>query len=121
MSLAIAPLEILLSYALQGFVGLGQQVTGHFDGVAAARHSVDKAMSSVSSFVNEQILRRSKEATAPPTAPAPIPSPPAASPFPSATPSAAPTTTSAPPAPPPPPSPNSPAPPPPPSSAPPSP
>ncbi len=98
LSLAIALLAILLSYALQGFVGLGQQVSGHFDGVAAVRHSVDKAMSSVSSFVNEQILRRSKEATAPPTAPAPIPSPPAASPLPSATPSAAPTTTSAPPA-----------------------
>ncbi len=97
-TLAIALLAILLSYALHGFVGLGQQVSGHFDGVAAVRHSVDKAMSSVSSFVNEQILRRSKEATAPPTAPAPIPSPPAASPLPSATPSAAPATTSAPPA-----------------------
>jgi hypothetical protein len=53
-------------------------------------------MSSVSSFINEQVLRQSKEATAPPTPPAPIPSPPAAAPSPSATP--APATASAPPA-----------------------
>jgi hypothetical protein len=97
--LAIALVAILLFYALRGIVSLGQQVSGHFDGVAAVRHGADKAMSSVSSFVDEQILRRSKEATAPPTAPAAIPSAPAASPSPpSAAPSAAPATGSAPPA-----------------------
>jgi hypothetical protein len=98
--LAIALVAILLFYALGGFVSLGQQVWGHFDGVAAVRRSADQAMSSVSSFVDAQILRRSKEATAPPTAAAPIPSPPAAppSPSPSATPSAAPATAPAPPA-----------------------
>jgi hypothetical protein len=82
--LAIALVAILLFYASRGFVSLGQQVSGHFDGIAAVRRSADKAMSSVSSFVDEQILRRSKEATAPPTAAAPIPSAPAASPSPSA-------------------------------------
>jgi hypothetical protein len=96
--LAIALVALLLFYTLRGFVPSGQQALGYFDGVAAVRHSVDKAMSSVSSFVNEQILRQSKEATAPPTAPAPIPSPPAASPLPSATPPAAPATAPAPPA-----------------------
>jgi hypothetical protein len=97
--LAIALLAILLVYALRDFVPLGQQASGYFDGVAAVRHSADKAMSSVSSFVNEHILRQSKEATAPPTPPASIPSPPAAAPSPpSATPSAAPATASAPPA-----------------------
>src|SRR6266851_4994881 len=95
--LAIALLATLLFYALRGFVPSGQQALGYFDGVAAVRHSVDKAMSSVSSFVNEHILRQSKEATA--TPPAPIPSPPAAAPSPpSATPSAAPATAPAPPA-----------------------
>jgi hypothetical protein len=91
--LAIALVAILLLYGLGGFVSLGQHV---FDGVAAVRRSADRAMSSVSSFVDEQVLRRSKKATAPPTAPAPIPSAPAASP--SATPPAAPATAPAPPA-----------------------
>jgi len=95
--LAIALLATLLFYALRGFVPSGRQALGYFDGVAAVRHSVDKAMSSVSSFVNEHILRQSKEATA--TPPAPIPSPPAAAPSPpSATPPAAPATAPAPPA-----------------------
>jgi hypothetical protein len=99
LSLAIALIAILLLYALQGFVAIGEQVLGNSDGIAAVRHSADKAMSSVSSFVNEQILRQSKEATAPPTPPAPIPSPPAeAQSPPSATPTAAPTAASAPPA-----------------------
>jgi hypothetical protein len=85
----------LLFYAVRGFVTLGQQVSAHFDGVAAVRHSADKAMSSVGSFVNDQILRQSKEATpptppaSPPPAPASIPSAPAATPSPAA-PSAAP-------------------------------
>ena len=92
LSLAIALLAILLSYALPGFVSPGQQVAKYVDGIAAARRSTDQAISSVSSFIHERILRQSKEASAPPISPAPIPSPP------SATPSAAPPTASAPPA-----------------------
>jgi hypothetical protein len=112
--LAIALLAILLFYAVRGFVALSQQVSGYFDGVAAVRQRADKAMSSVSS-----ILRQPKEATAPPTPPAPIPSPPAAAPSPpSTTPSAAPATASAPPAPAPAPSANESAPPAPPAAAP---
>jgi hypothetical protein len=72
---------------------------------------LDQAISSVSSFIHEGILRQSKEATAPPTSPAPIPSPPAAAPSPpSATPSAAPAAAPAPPATAPAPSANAPAP-----------
>jgi hypothetical protein len=97
--LAIALLAILLLYALRGFAAPGQQVLGYFDGVAAVRHSVDQAISSVGSFVHEHILRQSKEATAPPISPDPIPSAPAAAPSPpSATPSAVPPAASAPPA-----------------------
>ena len=99
LSLAIALLAILLSYALPGFVAPGQQVAKYVDGIAGARRSTDQAISSVSSFIHERILRQSNEATAPPAPPAPIPSPPAAAPSPpSATPSAAPPTASAPPA-----------------------
>src|SRR5450631_714497 len=95
--LAIALLVSLPLYALRGFVAPGQQGSGYFDTVAAVRDSADKAMSSVSSFIHERILRQSKEAPASPTPPAPIPSPPAAAPSPpSATPSAAPATESAP-------------------------
>jgi hypothetical protein len=95
--LAIALLVLLSFYALRGFVALGQQVSGYFDGVTAVRQRADKAMSSVSSFVNEQILRHSKEEAAPPTPPAPIPSPPAAAPSPpSATASTPPATAPAP-------------------------
>jgi hypothetical protein len=97
--LAIALLALLLYYGLRGFVPSGQQALRYFDGVAAVRDSAGKAMSSVSSsvssFVNEYILRRSTEAP-PPTPAAPIPSPPAAAP--SATPSAAPATAPASPA-----------------------
>src|ERR1700682_4360165 len=89
--LAIALLAMLLFYTLRGFVPSNQQALGYFVGLPAVRHSVDKAMSSVSSFVNEYILRQSKEAPTP-TPPAPIPSPPAAAP------QAAPATTPAPPA-----------------------
>ena len=53
--LAIALLAMLLFYGLRGCVPSGQQTLGYFDGVAAVRDSVDKAMSSVSSFVNEYI------------------------------------------------------------------
>jgi hypothetical protein len=96
--LAIALLAMLLFYGLRGFVPSGQQALGYFDGVAAVRDSAGKAMSSVSSFVNDYILRRSKEATATPTPAAdPIPPPPAAAP-PSPTPPAAPATAPAPPA-----------------------
>jgi hypothetical protein len=98
LSLAIALLAILLSYALPGFVSPGQQVAKYVDGIASVRRSTDQALSSVSSFIHERILRQSREATAPPIPPAPIPSPPAASPSPpSATPSAAPPAASAPP------------------------
>jgi hypothetical protein len=95
--LAIALLAMLLFYALRGFVPSGRQALEYFDGVAAVRDSAGKALSSVSSFVNEHIFWRSKEAT--PTPAAPTPSPPAAAPSPpSATPSAAPATAPAPPA-----------------------
>jgi hypothetical protein len=116
--LAIALLAMWLFYGLRGCVPSGQQALGYFDGVAAVRDSVDKAMSSVSSFVNEYILRQSKEATAP-RPPAPIPSPPAAAPPPpSPAPLAAPATVPAPPATAPAPSANAPAAPAPPSAAP---
>ena len=96
--LAIALLAILLFYAFRGFVALGQQVSGYFDGAAAVRHSADEAAASVGSFVNKHILRQANEAS-PPTPPAPIPSPQAEAPSsPSARPSAAPATASAPPA-----------------------
>jgi hypothetical protein len=86
--LAIALLAIVLFYGFRAVATVAQQVSGYFDGV---RHRADTAMSSVSSFVNEQISRPSKDATAPPTPPAAIPSPSAAAPSPpSATPSAAP-------------------------------
>ena len=95
--LAIALLAILLFYGFRAVTTVSQQVSGYFDGV---RHRADTAMSSVSSFVNEQISRPSKEAAAPPTPPAPIPSPSATTPSPpSATPSAAPATAAAPSAP----------------------
>jgi hypothetical protein len=69
----------------------GQQVLKYFDGIAAVRHSADQAISSVSSFIHERILRQSKEATAPPTPSAPIPPAPSAnSPAPPTPPSAAP-------------------------------
>jgi hypothetical protein len=121
--LAIAVLAMLLYYGLRGFVPSGQQALAYFDGVAAVRDSAGKAMSSVSSsvssFVNEYILRQSKEAPTTPTPAAPIPSPPAVAPSPpSAIPSAAPATAPAPPATAPAPSANAPAAPAPPSAAP---
>ncbi len=97
LSLAIALLAILLSYALPGFFSPGQQVAKYVDGIAAARRSTDQAISSAGSFIHERILRQSKEATAPPAPPAPIPAAAGPSP-PSATPSAAAPTASAPPA-----------------------
>jgi hypothetical protein len=89
----------LLLYALHGFVAIGEQFSGYFDGAGAVRTSADKVISSLSSFVNERIVPQSKEATAPPPPPAPIRSPPTQAPSPpSATPSAAPATASASPA-----------------------
>src|SRR5882762_5067978 len=72
--LMLALVAFLLFYALRGIVGLGQPVTGHPESVATARRGADGVMSSVSSFINEQILRRPKESAAAPT-PVPIPSP----------------------------------------------
>ena len=105
-SLVIALIVILPFYALRGFVALGQQVSGYFDTVTAVRQRADKAASSVSTFVNEQILRRSKEAAAPSPsatpspAPATAPAPAATAPAPSANESASPAPSSATPAPP---------------------
>jgi hypothetical protein len=56
-------------------------------------------MSSVSSFFEKRIMRRSQDAAAPPTPSAPIPSPSPANSPPPATPPAGPAVTSAPPAP----------------------
>jgi hypothetical protein len=96
--LMLAFVAFLLFYALRGIVGFGQPVTGHPESVVTARRGADSVMSSVSSFINEQILRRPKE-SAPPTPPAPIPSPSAAAPsLPSANQPAAPSTASGPPA-----------------------
>jgi hypothetical protein len=106
---ALALLAVLLFYAVRGFVTLGRQVSEYLDGVATVRRSADKAMSSVGSFVNDQILRpskepatlQSKEAAAPPALPAPVASAPAAPPSPAAppaTPGPAPATAAAPPA-----------------------
>ena len=61
MSLAITLIAILLLYALHGFVAIGEQFSGYFDGAGAVRTSADKAISSLSSFVNERILPQSKE------------------------------------------------------------
>src|SRR5450755_2770400 len=95
LSLAIALIAILLLYALQGFVAIGEQVLGNSDGIAAVRHSADKAMSSVSSFVIEKILRQSNEVTAPHAPPTPSPAPPATPRTPPAPPRAAPAPSSA--------------------------
>lgn len=101
--LAIALLAIVLFYGFRAVATVGQQVSGYFDGV---RHRADTAVSSVSSFVNEQISRPSRDATAPPTTSAASPSPSSAAPSPSsaapsppsATPSAAPGIATTPPA-----------------------
>ncbi len=65
--LMLAFVAFLLFYALRGIVGLGQPVTGHPESIATARRGADSVMSSVSSFINEQILRRPKEPAATPT------------------------------------------------------
>jgi hypothetical protein len=97
--LMLAFVAFVLFYALRGIVGFGQPVTGHPESVATARRGADSVMSSVSSFINEQILRRPKESAVPPTPPAPVPSPSAAAPSPPpANQPAAPSTAQAPPA-----------------------
>jgi hypothetical protein len=83
----IAVLAFVLFNTLRGFVGFGQQVSGFVDGVAGARQRVDKAISSVSSFVDK---RQSQETAAPPASSPPIPSASAAAPSPTS--SAVPTT-----------------------------
>jgi hypothetical protein len=99
MSLAITLIAILLLYALHGFVAIGEQFPGYFDGVGVVRTSADKAISSLSSFVHERILPQAKEAIVPPTPAVPIPSPRAAAPsLASATPSTGLATAPAPPA-----------------------
>jgi hypothetical protein len=92
----IALLAFVLFNTFRGFVGFGQQVSGFVDGVAGARQRVDKAMSSVSSFVDKRLSGQSQEVAAPPT-PAPIPSPPTAAPSPLAAPSPSAATPSPPP------------------------
>jgi hypothetical protein len=84
--LALALAVYLLFSALLG-PGSGPGSPGGF---AAVRQSADKALSSVSSFINEQILRKPKEVAAMPAKPAPTPAPLAASPSPSPTPSPSP-------------------------------
>jgi hypothetical protein len=77
----IALLAFVLFNTLRGFVGFGQQISGFVDGVAGARQRVDRAVSSVSSFVDKRLSGQSQEAAPPPSA-APIPSPPTAAPSP---------------------------------------
>jgi hypothetical protein len=72
--LTLALVAIVLYYALRDIAGL----------------NVDQLMSSVTTFVNEQILRRPKETKALPTTPTPSPSATAPSPTPMASPSTGP-------------------------------
>jgi hypothetical protein len=105
--LVIALLAFMLFNTLRGFVGVGRQVSGYVADVSAARQRADSAMSSVSSFFEKWIMRRSQEAEAPSTAsspvssPSPANSPPAAVAAPPATAAAPPANEPAPPAPPP--------------------
>jgi hypothetical protein len=92
--LVIALLAFMLFNTLRGFVGVGRQVSGYAADVSAARQRADAAMSSVNSFVEKRILRRSPEDIAPTTPPAPIPSPSAADSPPSGTSPASPATAS---------------------------
>ena len=96
--LVVALLAVVLFNTL-GFVGVSRQISGYVADVIAARERSDAAMSSVSSFFEKRIMRRSQEAAAPPTPSAPIPSPSPANSPPPATPPAGPAVTSAPPAP----------------------
>jgi hypothetical protein len=73
--LTIAPLAVLLLYALRGPGTVGQQISHYFANVSAARQSSDAAMSSIGSFVEKQILRRSRDSTTAPASPTPTASP----------------------------------------------
>jgi hypothetical protein len=111
--LALVLLAAALFYGSRA-LSLGQQVSTLIDRIATVRRVADK-LSSVSSSINEQALRQSKEAPTTPPVLVPSPSPAIPSPSaaatspPSATPSAAPATAAAPPAPTPAPSTNEPA------------
>ena len=94
--LTIALLAVMLFNGLRDSAGVGRRISGYIGGVSAAREHADAAMSSVSSFVEKRIIRRSQEAAAPPTSAAPIPSPSPANSPPPATPSTGPAVTSAP-------------------------
>ena len=96
--LTIALLAVMLFNGLRDFAGVGRRISGYIGDVSAARERADAAMSSVSSFVEKRIMRRSQEAAAPPTSTAPIPSPSPANSPPPAIPSTGPAVTSAPPA-----------------------
>jgi hypothetical protein len=98
LSFAITLIAIFLLYALQGFVAIGERGSGYFNGAGVVRTAADKAISSLSSFVNGRTSPQSRKANAPSTPPAPTSSPPIQIPSsPSATPPAAPGTASAPP------------------------
>jgi hypothetical protein len=96
--LGVALLAVVLFNTL-GLVGVSRQISGYVADVIAARERSDAAMSSVSSFFEKRIMRRSEQAAAPPTPSAPIPSPSPANSPPPTTPPAGPAVTSAPPAP----------------------
>ena len=72
--LVIALLAFMLFNTLRGFVGVGRQVSGYVADVSAARQRADSVMSSVSSFFEKWIMRRSQEAEAPSTGSSPVPS-----------------------------------------------
>lgn len=96
--LTIALLAVMLFNGLNDFAGVGRRISGYVADVSAARERADAAMSSVSSFVEKRIMRRSEEAVAPTTSSAPMPSPSPANSPPSAAPSTGPAVASAPPA-----------------------
>ena len=96
--LTIALLAVMLFNGLRDFAGVGRRISGYVGDVSAARERADAAMSSVSSFVEKRIMRRSQQAAGPPTSTAPIPSPSPANSPPPAAPSTDPAVTSAPPA-----------------------
>jgi hypothetical protein len=107
-SLAIGLFALVLLYSARGVIVLAERMTGYAHDVAAV-HRVDTAIASISSFLNERVLRRTKGVDASPTPATPVPSPTVAAtpsptpqaaataaPSPSATPSPAPTAASAP-------------------------
>jgi hypothetical protein len=93
--LTIALLAVMLFNGLRDFAGVGRRISGYVGDVSAARERADAAMTSVSSFVEKQIMRPSQEAAAPPASTAPTPPSSANSP-PPATPSTGPAVPSAP-------------------------